>query len=189
MPTSTLGTAARTPTGHPVQAVDEDNLGFLIEALGEHGWLDSDLVGADGAHACWLLVQHAPAQYQDQWLPLMEHAVAAGTASASDLVYLQDRVNLHHNRPQTHGSQSWGVHHGPTRLWPVTDPATLNTRRAEVGLLPLPEAPSPTPGPPKSYRSLGTKSSAGRARPKPGRTRQQHLSAASRVMSPRRSNL
>lgn len=124
----------------PVHAVDGDNLAFLIDALGEYGWLGSDLVGADGAHACWLLVQHAPAEYQDRWLPLMEHAVAAGTASASDLVYLQDRVNLHHNRPQTHGSQSWGTHHDPPRLWPVTDPTNLNRRRAEVGLPPLTEA-------------------------------------------------
>jgi hypothetical protein len=35
----------------PVQAVDDDNLGFLIAMIGQHGWPGSDLVGNDGAHA------------------------------------------------------------------------------------------------------------------------------------------
>lgn len=123
-----------------VRVVDNDNLGFLITTIGQHGWLGSDLVGEDGAHAAWLLVQHAPPAYQDGWLPLMEQAVKDGKASASDLVYLQDRVNMHHNRRQTHGSQSWGTGDGNVRLWPVTDPANLNARRAEVNLPPLDEA-------------------------------------------------
>ncbi len=109
----------------PVEAIDADNLGFLVAAIGQYGWLGSDLVGRDGAHACWLLVQHAPPDYQDQWLPLMKRAVADGRASASDLVYLQDRVNMHHQRYQTHGSQFFGSSEQP-RLWPVSDPATVN---------------------------------------------------------------
>ncbi len=48
----------------PVQAVDDDNLGFLITVIGRHGWPGSDLVAEDGAHAEWLLVQHAPPAYQ-----------------------------------------------------------------------------------------------------------------------------
>lgn len=68
----------------PVAAVDADNLAFLAPLIERHAWLGSDLVGVDGAHACWLLVQHAPADQQDAWLPLMERAVAGGTASARD---------------------------------------------------------------------------------------------------------
>ncbi len=124
----------------PVQAVDDDNLTFLITVIDRHGWPGSDLVAEDGAHAAWLLVQHAPPTYQDSWLPLMQHAVKTGKASARDLVYLQDRVNMHHNRRQTHGSQSCGMSDGNVRLWPVTDPANLNARRAEVDLPPLDEA-------------------------------------------------
>jgi len=120
----------------PADVIDKDNLAFLIEVIERHGWLGSDLVGEDGASACWLIVQHAPSEYQDRWLPLMEQAVADGLAKPSELVYLQDRVNMRHNRRQTHGSQSWGVE-GKAGLWPVTDPANLNARRAEVGLFPL----------------------------------------------------
>ena len=127
----------RDPDWAPVRAIDEDNLAFLIEVIEQHGWLGSDLVGADGASACWLMVQHAPLEHQDAWLPLMEQAVRDGLADSGELVYLQDRVNMRHGRPQSHGSQSWGTGSGEVRLWPVTDPTTLNARRAEVGLQPL----------------------------------------------------
>lgn len=120
-----------------MHAVDEDNLAFLAEVIGRHGWLGRNLVGSDGASACWLMVQHAPLEYQDRWLSLMEQAVRDGLAEPGELVYLQDRVNMRHGRPQTHGSQSWGTGSGEVRLWPVIAPATLNTRRAAVGLPPL----------------------------------------------------
>ncbi len=66
----------------------------------------------------------------------MEQAVTDGLAKPGELVYLRDRVNMHHGRRQTHGTQSWGIE-GKAALWPVTDPASLNARRAEVGLFPL----------------------------------------------------
>lgn len=121
----------------PVAAVDADNVAFLAPLLERHGWLGSDLVGVDGAHACWLLVQHASPDQQDTWLPLMERAVAGGTASARDLAYLRDRVNTHHDQPQVHGTQHTGYGGGPVRLWPVTDPDTLNQRREAIGLPPI----------------------------------------------------
>ncbi|MGH3793664.1 MAG: hypothetical protein ACRDSP_02125 [Pseudonocardiaceae bacterium] len=43
-----------------MRVIDEDNLTFLVAVIGRHGWLGSDMVGADGASACWLIVQHAP---------------------------------------------------------------------------------------------------------------------------------
>jgi hypothetical protein len=68
-----------------VAAVDADNLAFLEPLINAKGWLGSDLVGEDGAHACWLLVQHAPDHLQERWLPLLRAAVAAGSTSARDL--------------------------------------------------------------------------------------------------------
>lgn len=124
----------------PVAAVDADNLAFLAPLLEQRGWLGSDLVGEDGANACWLLVQHCPSERQDAWLPLMEQAVTEGRAAARDLVYLQDRVHMHHNRRQTHGTQHLGYRDGPVRLWPVTNPDTLNARRAALDLPPIGDA-------------------------------------------------
>ncbi len=122
------------PDWEPVRVIDEDNLAFLIDVIGQYGWLGSDLVGADGGHACWLMVQHAPIEYQDRWLPLLEQAAAEGLAEPGELAYLQDRVNMRHGRPQVYGSQSWDAE----RLWPLTGPALgVNARRAEVGLFAL----------------------------------------------------
>jgi hypothetical protein len=121
----------------PVAAVDRDNLAFIEPLIDEHGWLGSDVVGEDGAHACWLLVQHAPEQHQQRWLPLLRAAVAAGVAAERDLAYLQDRVDVHSHRRQLYGTQEFGVGDGPNRLWPVTDPAGLDARRARLGLPPI----------------------------------------------------
>lgn len=121
-----------------VAAVDDDNLAFLTPLIDTHGWLGSDLVGADGAHACWLLVQHAPEADQERWLPLMRGAVTTGLASRRDLAYLQDRVDMHNHRRQQHGTQHFGTHNSPMRLWPVTDAAELNVRRARLDLPPVP---------------------------------------------------
>jgi hypothetical protein len=41
--------------------VDAENLPWLKELVAERGWPGSSLVGVDGAHAMWLLVQHATA--------------------------------------------------------------------------------------------------------------------------------
>lgn len=127
------------PDWAPVRMIDEDNLVFLVEVIGRHGWLGSDLVEVDGASACWLIVQHSPMEYQQRWLPLMERAVLDGLARPADLVYLQDRVNMGLRRRQTHGSQSWGHSDTTVKLWPVTDPASLNARRGAVDLPPLDE--------------------------------------------------
>jgi hypothetical protein len=120
-----------------VAAVDADNLAFLEPLINMKGWLGSDLVGEDGAHACWLLVQHAPDHLQERWLPLLRVAVAAGSASAGDLAYLQDRVDLHNHRRQQYGTQHVGIRASPIRLWPVTDATGINTRRTRLDLPPI----------------------------------------------------
>lgn len=119
-----------------VAEVDADNLAFLEPHIARHGWLGSDLVGGDGAQACWLMVQHAPPERQEEWLRLMQAAVLDGHAEKRDLVYLQDRVNMHAGRPQTHGTQ-WLGFGEVLRLWPVVDPEGLNERRLALELRPL----------------------------------------------------
>jgi hypothetical protein len=112
-------------------------LAFLEPLINTKGWLGSDLVREDGAHACWLLVQHAPDHLQERWLPLLRAAVAAGSGSERDLAYLQDRVDMHNHRRQQYGTQHFGTHAGPIRLWPVTDATGVNTRRARLDLPPI----------------------------------------------------
>jgi hypothetical protein len=123
-----------------VEAVDRDNLEFLTPQIDRHGWLGADLVEHDGAHACWVLVQHSPAEQQTEWLPLMQGAVRNGLADERDLAYLKDRVDMHHDRRQTYGTQYIGWEANQVRLWPIDNPKGVNDRRAAIGLHPIDDA-------------------------------------------------
>jgi hypothetical protein len=118
-----------------VAPVDRDNTARLREIISRHGWPGRQLVGDAGAHAAWLLVQHAPSELQEQCLPLLEDAVARVDASPIDLAYLTDRVLMHRGEPQVHGTQ-YLVKGGALELWTVRDPAGLDQRRAALGLEP-----------------------------------------------------
>ena len=80
-------------------------------------------------------VQHAPPDFQEQCLPLLEEAAVQGDASPRDLAYLQDRVLLFRGEPQIYGTQ-YKVKDGVPELWTVRDPEGLDARRAALGLEP-----------------------------------------------------
>jgi hypothetical protein len=116
-----------------VAPVDQDNNARLREIIARHGWPGRRLAGDDGAHAAWLLAQHAPPELQEEFLPLLEDAVTREDASSADLAYLRDRVLMHRGEPQLYGTQ-YRILDGILELWTVRDPAGLDERRAALGL-------------------------------------------------------
>ena len=75
------------PDWEIVATVDADNLAWLKEVVAEVGWPGQTMVGEDGAHAAWLLAQHAdqdPA-FQLRCLELLTQAVASGEAAPAAL--------------------------------------------------------------------------------------------------------
>ena len=129
------------------------NLEVLVPLLARHGWLGSHLVGADGAHACWQLVRHAPPPYRRRYLPLLARAVARGHASAADLAHLHDRVSVDRRRPKAFGTQSLALPGSPRRLWPTEH--GVNIRRAAAGLPGLSAAELAAIWAPGDLRRLG----------------------------------
>lgn len=119
-----------------VRAVDADNLAWFRNVVTSlDGWPGQSQVGADGAHAAWLLAQHAdrdPA-FQRQCLELMAGAVERSEASRAELAYLTDRVLLAEGRPQEYGTQMTGDREGwrPRRL---RDPEHVDERRTAMSL-------------------------------------------------------
>lgn len=119
-----------------LKAVDEKNRGRLQEIVNEHGWPGISLVGKDGAHAAWLLVQHADAdrEFQKACLARME-ALPDGDVEKKAIAYLTDRVLVGEKKPQRYGTQM----DSDFQPAPIEDPENVDQRRAEVGLPPLAE--------------------------------------------------
>ena len=108
----------------------------LAAVVTAHGWPGKSLVGEEGAHAAWLLVQHADDDppFQEKCLRLMQ-AAPAGEVAGRDLAYLTDRVLVRRGEPQKYGTQL-----GPDfEPLPVADAKTVDARRAALGLQPLAE--------------------------------------------------
>lgn len=126
------------PEWEMVASVDAENLAWLKEVIADVGWPGRSMVGEDGAHAAWLLAQHAdrdPA-FQRRCLDLVTEAATCGEASPTELAYLTDRVLLAEGKSQEYGTQFAG-HEGrwvPRRL---CDPEHVDERRAAVGLTTL----------------------------------------------------
>jgi hypothetical protein len=117
-----------------MQAADAKHTARMKAIVVQHGWPGRSLVGDDGAHAAWLLVQHADAAFMAQCLPLMEHAVSAGEASAKDYAYLLDRVRMSQGKPQVYGTQFISGADGKFVLHPVEDAEHVDERRRAIGL-------------------------------------------------------
>lgn len=123
-----------------VAEVDAANREWMKGVIEKHGWPGKSLVGADGAHAAWLLVQHADPDrpFQKQCLELLKDAVKAGEADGKDLAYLTDRVLVGEGKKQVYGTQLTGKD-GKLVPQPVEDEAEVDARRKAVGLQPLAE--------------------------------------------------
>jgi len=121
-----------------VSAIDAENLAWLAGVVADVGWPGKSMVGDDGAHAAWLLAQHADGDpaFQRVCLDLLAAATVRGDAAPRELAYLTDRVLLAEGQPQLYGTQCIGRDGQwvPRRL---RDPGTVDDRRAAMSLPPL----------------------------------------------------
>jgi hypothetical protein len=111
----------------------------LKEIVKRHGWPGASVAGKDGAHAAWLLVQHAERDlpFQKRCLKLMK-AAAKGEVDSQDIAYLTDRVLVADKKKQLYGTQLQ-VKRGSFKPRPIEDEANVDKRRAEMGMSSLAE--------------------------------------------------
>jgi hypothetical protein len=124
-----------------MRAVHDRHASRVAEILAEHGWPSERLVGADGAQAAWLIVQHAIAQpgLQRQALRLVRAAAARGEVPRWQAAKLEDRIRTLQGRPQRYGTQfDWDAV-GQLSPLPIEDRAGVDERRKALGLRPLTE--------------------------------------------------
>jgi hypothetical protein len=116
---------------------DSLNLKEVRRIFKEYGFPGFDLVGQDGSHDFWLLVQHQdrhPA-FQDSVLTAMKVQVDNNKAYGSDYAYLTDRVKVNTGQLQVYGTQMHlNADSTSFEPKPVIDPDKLNERRKSMGL-------------------------------------------------------
>jgi hypothetical protein len=113
------------------EAVDAESLVFLHHMVDTSGWPGKTLVGEDGAHAAWLLVQHADKDvaFQKDVLARIK-ALGESEVSMIDYAYLYDRVAVGEHRKQLYGTQ-FDEHQQPQ---PIEDEANVDKRRTAIGM-------------------------------------------------------
>jgi DNA-binding MarR family transcriptional regulator/GNAT superfamily N-acetyltransferase len=128
---------------HPrMRAVHDAHAARLATILRQQGWPGEAQVGADGAGAAWLIVQHAIGQpaLQREALEALRVASAQGAVPAERAAMLEDRIRTLEGQPQRYGTQVDWDESGELNPLPMEDPDTVDARRREVGLGPLAEA-------------------------------------------------
>ncbi|MBV8137587.1 MAG: sulfotransferase [Deltaproteobacteria bacterium] len=139
-----LDQAARSAyTGAPVEMarlmeMDSDNTAWLMATVKHTGWPGHSMVGEDGAHAAWLLAQHADMNptFQRRCLELLQDAVERGEASAAELAHLTNRVLQASGQARLHGARVIGRDGKLPSAW-SQNPRNVDSRRAAVSLDPL----------------------------------------------------
>jgi hypothetical protein len=113
----------------------------LEAIIEEHGWPGKSLVGEDGSHAAWFVLQHAIERpdLQRRGLPLLRAAVAQGEAAPAQAAYLEDKICFFERRPQRYGTQFDWDEDGRMSPWALEDPERVDEYRSAVGLGPLQE--------------------------------------------------
>lgn len=133
-----------TAGGQPTEAdtqkmteVDTDNTAWLTELVAEVGWIDSQRFSDEAAEVAFLIVQHSgDLRLMAAALPAIEADVEASGANGGRYALLFDRFRMWRAERQRYGSQL-GFGADGMFLYPLEDPASVDERRAEVGLEPL----------------------------------------------------
>ncbi len=132
-----LAQEALGDTYHPqMRQVHERNASRLKRIISEHGWPTRSLVGADGSHAAWRILQHAigDPEFQRACVGPIEGAIANGEAPAAQLAFLVDRIRFFEGKPQVYGTQFHWDENGELSPWPIEDADRVDERRREAGL-------------------------------------------------------
>ncbi len=119
---------------------DSINEKETVRILEKYGWLSKSRIGEEANQSLWLVIQHAPLEIQEKYLPLLRESVAKNESEGWHLAFLEDRILMRNNKDQIYGSQAnWDNKLGKMKIHPIEDVENVNKRRAALGLEPIEE--------------------------------------------------
>jgi hypothetical protein len=110
------------------------------EIFDKHGFPGFDLIGEQGSHDYWLIVQHCDfdPDFQNRVLSKMKIEVNNNNAIAENYAYLVDRVKLNTGKAQVYGSQvDYDMKTGQVFPKNLEDSVNVNKRRESMEMEPL----------------------------------------------------
>ncbi len=121
-----------------IEEVDSTNQ-VIVARLLDSGWPQG--LSEEANNAIWLVIDHAPIDYQLRYMPLIEEQVATGAISKSQYATLFDRIRMRQGKPQRYGTQTVqrrsAEQNASIYVWPVENPRKLNRLRRAMGLTPI----------------------------------------------------
>jgi hypothetical protein len=119
-----------------MEAVHSENGRRLAEIIEQYGFPSRDLIGEDGVHAAWLIVQHAIGlpSLQRAALPFISELAERGELPRASVAMLEDRIRYFEGKRQRYGTQFDWDERGELSPLPIEDRDRVDTVRAAVGL-------------------------------------------------------
>jgi hypothetical protein len=114
---------------------DSANLVIVERILDQYGWLGKEEIGEEGGIAIYLVILHAPLEYQQKHYEQVKAAIDKKYMHPFILCYLDDKIAMAKGEQQIYGTQV-GMYEGTERYFvqPVMDVEHLDERRAGRGL-------------------------------------------------------
>ena len=132
--------AVRQTEGFDVEkmaAADGRTAGPLKAIFDQHGVPTYDMAGVQAAKDFVILVQHMSPEFRRAVLPKLKDNVDAGQADPGIYALVYDRTQRDQGRNQLYGQQLECTKAGVIDVAPLDDAASVNTRRADLGLMRL----------------------------------------------------
>lgn len=119
-----------------MKASDKENQLTIAALLDRCGWPKG--LNTVENNTIFLVIDHADTAYMRKYFPLLKTQADLGVVAKSDLATLQDRMQMRSGKKQSFGTQTFKVGSTVT-IWPIAEPADLESRRRLMGLIPMDE--------------------------------------------------
>lgn len=115
-------------------SINQIKVAKIIKRLGKYP--GRSMVSNNLEDVAWLVIQHAPPEYQIKYLPVIRQAVAEKDLKPLYLAYTIDRINMGKELPQVYGTQ-YVMEGDKNIMYPIENLGNIDELRKSVGLGPL----------------------------------------------------